>query len=170
MIEPAIPKNEKERLAALHRLSILNTVPEERFDRVTRLLRKIFDLPMATVTLVDEDRQWFKSADGLGEACETDRGISFCGHTILSEEPLIVNDALADERFRGNPLVVDIDGPRIRFYAGYPLRAPGGLKVGALCLLGREPRAFGEREVGILKDFAAIIEDELVRGAPAVRE
>lgn len=162
MMEPAIPKDEKERLAALRELKLLDTAPEERFDRMTRLAKKIFDVEMVSVTLVDDDRQWFKSTQGLGDACETDRGISFCGHAILEEQPLVVNDALADERFKDNPLVVG--GPLIRFYAGCPLRAPGGQRVGVLCLISAKPRSFDQRELDILKDLAGVVENELVRG------
>ena len=105
----------QERLADLRSLQILDTAPEERFDRITRLMSRMFRVPMAFVSLVDSDRQWFKSSCGL-KVLETPRAVSFCGHAILSDEMMVVEDALADERFRDNPIVTG--PPRIRFYAG----------------------------------------------------
>lgn len=159
MIEPATPANETERLAALRALGVLDTVPEERFDRVTRMAKRLFGVPIATVSLVDENRQWFKSCDGL-DASETDRSLSFCGHAILGTGPLVVNDALADERFADNPLVVG--APHIRFYAGYPLSTPSGLNMGTLCIFGTEPRQFDQQDEEGLKDLAGIVEGELL--------
>src|SRR5277367_6063100 len=104
MISPPLPPNERQRLATLRSLKILDTPAEERFERITRLARRLFDVPIASVSLIDADRQWFKSIQGL-DSCESPRSISFCGHTILKEEPLVVPDACADERFRDNPLV-----------------------------------------------------------------
>src|ERR1700748_847030 len=111
---PSLP-NETERLDSLRSLCLLDTAPEERFDRVTRLACKLFGVPIALVSLVDQDRQWFKSAHGL-DARETPRDISFCGHAIASAEPLIVEDTQKDSRFADNPLV--LGEPHIRFYAG----------------------------------------------------
>ncbi|MBP7663732.1 MAG: GAF domain-containing protein, partial [Shewanella sp.] len=114
---PTIPENELQRLATLRALNVLDTDAEERFDRITRLTRRIFSLPICVVTLVDADRQWFKSRQGL-EVTETPREISFCGHAINHDGIFIVNDALKDPRFSDNPLVTE--QPHIRFYAGYP--------------------------------------------------
>lgn len=158
MIPPPTPEDEARRLAALRALRILDTPAEERFDRITRTARRLFGVPIALISLVDGDRQWFKSCQGLG-VNETDRSISFCGHAILQDVPLVVADATADPRFHDNPLVTR--DPNIRFYAGCPLRSPDGAKLGTLCLIGREPRTLSEDEVVALKDLAAWAESEL---------
>src|SRR6201996_4661033 len=123
MIPAPIPTDEAQRLQALREMLILDTPPEERFDRVVRFAADEFDMPIVLVSLVDAKRQWFKARVGL-DVCETDRESSFCGHAIVQPQILIVEDALADERFHDNPLVVG--DPRIRFYAGAPLRLPNG--------------------------------------------
>ncbi|MFA0087751.1 sensor domain-containing diguanylate cyclase [Vibrio sp. 10N.261.51.F12] len=159
-MQPApIPANDDYRVKVLRKLKILDTPNEERFDRVTRLAKRMFNVDIALVSLVDEDRQWFKSCVGL-EANETGRDISFCGHAILGDEPFIIPDAMADERFCDNPLV---DGePNIRFYAGVPLKLPEGIKIGTLCIIGREPRHFSDQDVHDLIDLAKLAENELV--------
>ena len=133
MKTPEFPPNESHRLSALNELALLDTLPEERFDRLTRLAARTLDAPIALVSLIDKDRQWFKSRQGLG-ATETGRDISFCGHAILSEETLVIENALNDERFHDNPLVTG--DPNIRFYAGAPLHDPQGHRVGTLCIKG----------------------------------
>jgi len=158
MIEPQIPEDEKERLETLRTLQLLDTEPEERFDRLTRLAKRIFGVPISLVTLVDGDRQWFKSRQGL-DTTETPRNISFCGHAILREDALVVENALEDDRFFDNPLVVD--DPNIRFYAGHPLTVSQGGKMGTLCLLDIEPREFNEENRQLLKDLAAMAEREI---------
>lgn len=158
MKTPDLPQDEPLRLATLRSLGILDTVAEERFDRLTRLARRVFQAPMALVSLVDQDRQWFKSADGL-DARETPRDISFCGHAILGEDPFIVPDAASDLRFSDNPLV--LGDPAIRFYAGCPLRAPNGQKLGTLCILDRQPRSFDTDDLAALRDLATMAEGEL---------
>ena len=163
MHEPPCPANEQDRLQALRALLILDTPPEERFDRLTAFAVQEFDVPMALLSLVDEDRQWFKSRVGLA-SCETARGISFCGHAILHHRTMVVPDARLDARFADNPLVTS--EPHIRFYAGAPLQLPGGYNVGKLCLLDREPRhldAIGLAILGSLRDLAV---EELVRRNP----
>ncbi len=158
MIEAPNLACESERIAALKALRVLDTPAEERFDRVTRLARDLFDVKISLVSLVDRNRQWFKSRQGLA-AEETPRSISFCGHAIVGHEALVVEDAQQDERFADNPLVVG--PPHIRFYAGCPLRSPSGQLVGTLCIIDDEPRVFGERDKDLLHDLARIVEAEL---------
>jgi len=124
---PEYPDNESSRLDTLHALNILDTSHEERFDRLTRLAKRVLGVPIALVSLVDTNRQWFKSKQGL-EATETPRDISFCGHAILGDEILVIEDATRDERFHDNPLVTG--EPGIRFYAGYPLEEADELMHG----------------------------------------
>lgn len=153
-----IDLDEEARLSALEDLHVLDTASEERFDRVTRLARRLFDVPVALVTLIDRDRQWFKSADGF-DAPETPRSMAVCDTTIRQSATFVVEDLTADPRFADNPLVT---GPRrMRFYAGHPLYAPGGQPVGALCLLDRSPRTFSEAEQDTLRDLAAYVQQEL---------
>jgi diguanylate cyclase (GGDEF)-like protein len=156
--QPSIPHNEGVRLATLKSLDVLDTPPEERFDRVTRMARRMFRVPTALVSLVDEHRQWFKSRAGL-DACETPRNISFCGHAILGDDVFLIRNALADQRFADNPLVTG--PPNVRFYAGVPLRAHNGAKLGTLCLLDSAPRDFDEDDKVALRDLASMVEDEL---------
>ena len=158
MKAPEKAPDEAKRLATLRSLGVLDTAPEEKFDRVTRLAKRLFDVQIALVSLVDSNRQWFKSRQGL-EATETSREISFCGHAILRDEVLVVDDALEDERFHDNPLVTG--DPKIRFYAGYPLQAPDGAKLGTLCLIDSEPRDLDREELGLLCDLANMVETEL---------
>ena len=158
MIEATIPDDEPERLAALHELRILDTPAEERFDRITRIARDLFNVPIALISLVDVQRQWFKSSTGL-DARETPRSVSFCGHAILGTEALIVENPLADARFADNPLVTG--PPGIRFYAGMPLRSIRGKALGTLCLLDHAARRFDADDVRRLRDLAAWAEREL---------
>lgn len=162
MIEAPIPEDDRQRLAALLELGILDTPAEARFDRITRIARDLFGVPIALISLVDERRQWFKAASGL-DSRETPRSISFCGHAILGADALVVEDALEDPRFADNPLVTG--EPRVRFYAGMPLRAHSGWKLGTLCLIDRTPRRFGSEDVRRLADLAAWAESELNRSA-----
>nr|WP_315209884.1 sensor domain-containing diguanylate cyclase [uncultured Albidiferax sp.] len=158
MIKPAIPPDEPFRLGTLRSLDLLDTPPEERFDRLTRMARRMFGVSIALVSLVDENRQWFKSAQGL-EDKETSRDISFCGHAILGDTLLLVPDAKSDLRFFDNPLVTS--PPYVRFYAGWPLRAANGSKLGTLCLLDPQPRRFADEDIQLLGDLAAIVEQEI---------
>ncbi len=155
---PEIPDNEQSRLEALWALRVLDTPEEERFDRLTRLAQRLFDVPIVLVSLVDEHRQWFKSRAGF-DATETPRDVSFCGHAILDDAPLVVPDALEDERFYDNPLVRS--EPNVRFYVACPLRAPSGERIGALCLMDRRPRQFEKDDLMALEDLAAMVEHEL---------
>jgi diguanylate cyclase (GGDEF)-like protein len=158
MTPPAIPMNEASRLDTLRALKILDTSPEERFDRLTRLAKRLFGVPIALISLVDADRQWFKSCQGL-DVCETARDVSFCGHAILDDEILMVPDALLDQRFHDNPLVTG--DPRIRFYAGCPLRVPNGSKLGTLCLIDVEPRSLDAGDLELLRDLTRMAEQEI---------
>jgi len=157
MKTPDFPSNEASRLAALQSTRLLDTPPEERFDRVTRLAARLFDVPICLVSLIDSDRQWFKSCYGL-DARETGRDISFCGHAILGSNLFVVENALTDERFADNPLVTG--APDIRFYAGAPLADLEGYRLGTLCLIDSEPRSFSAQDQQSLRDFADIIERE----------
>ncbi len=167
MLRPPIPDDEARRLTALQSLSILDTPPEERFDRITRLVRRMLDVPIALVSLVDENRQWFKSRQGL-DAEETPREVSFCGHAILDDVPLCIPDALEDARFADNPLVVG--EPYLRFYVGCPLRTPDGSRVGTLCAIGREPRTLEPDDLECLADLAATVEREILAVSLATRD
>lgn len=158
MQTPDMPVDEASRIETLRALNILDTSPEERFDRLTRLAKRLFGVPIALVSLVDVDRQWFKSCVGLSVS-ETPRDISFCGHAILGDEILMIPDTLADERFHDNPLVTD--SPNIRFYAGCPLRVPNGSKIGTLCLIDIEPRTLSDEDRALLRDLARMAEQEL---------
>lgn len=161
MKAPAIPENESERMAALNGMDVLFTPAEERFDRITRIASRVLGTPIALVSLVSSDRQWFKSARGL-EASETPREISFCGHAILDEQTLVVENATTDQRFADNPLVTGV--PNIRAYAGHPLHSVDGSRVGTLCIIDQSPRSFSPDDLQTLKDLAAIAESELQRG------
>ena len=157
-----LPSDEVQRLAALRGLHILDTPPEERFDRITRLAAAHFDVPVALISLVDENRQWFKSTCGI-EASETPRDESFCAHAVLSRQPLVVPDALLDARFAENPIVTGM--PRVRFYAGYPLFVGDGRCIGTLCILDTRPRDLSEQELARLGDLAELARAELERMA-----
>ncbi|MBI4100267.1 GAF domain-containing sensor histidine kinase [Candidatus Microgenomates bacterium] len=152
------PSDEAERLASLYELKILNTPPEERFDQITKIATHLFNVPISTLTLVDSEREWFKSCQGLSSS-EGARAISFCGHTILTDEIFIIPDALKDPRFAGNPMVVG--EPYIRFYAGAPLHAADGKRVGAFCIKDRKPRKMSPTEIDLLKSLSAWAELEL---------
>ncbi|WP_038173334.1 MULTISPECIES: sensor domain-containing diguanylate cyclase [Vibrio] len=155
---PQKPHNEAQRVEALKRLNILDTKPEERFDRLTRLARRFFDVPVAVVSLIDSDRQWFKSCDGI-DVKETSREVSFCGHAILGNEPLIVPNTLKDTRFCDNPLVTGEFG--VQFYAGVPLMYQNGYQLGTLCIFDTKPRQLSQEQIIDLIDLAKIAENEL---------
>ncbi|HVZ98993.1 MAG TPA: MBL fold metallo-hydrolase [Caulobacterales bacterium] len=156
----ALPQDEEERVAAVHKLGLLDTAAEERFDRHARIAAAALDVPIALVTLVDRDRQWFKSHLGF-DFSETPRDIGFCAHTILDSKPLVVNDALRDDRFADNAAVVG--DPRVRFYAGVPLRNAEGARVGAFCIVDHKPRNLSAAQLRLLQDLARLVEDELAQ-------
>lgn len=165
MISARFPVSEADRLDSLRALGLLDTLPEDRFDRITRLATRIFDVPIALVTLVDADRQWFKSKIGL-DVDQTPREHSFCGHAILEPDVLHIPDTATDERFHDNPLVTG--HPNIRFYAGCPIAAPDGALVGTVCVIDDRPREVDHRDIEALEDLAAIVEQELAMQCLAV--
>ena len=158
MIEPSLPIDETQRLMSLHSLHILDTPGEDRYDRITRMARRLFDVDICLISLVDANRQWFKSKVGL-TACETDRDISFCGHAILHDDVFVISDATADDRFADNPLVTG--APNIRFYAGYPIKGPNGHRIGTLCIIDSKPRSLAPEDIRTLEDLGAMVEDEI---------
>ncbi len=160
MIPAPLPAHDAERLDTLRALLILDTPPEERFDRITAFAAQEFEVPTVLVSLVDQNRQWFKSRVGL-DACETPRDISFCGHAIVSPETLVVTDAHTDPRFADNPLVTG--PPHIRFYAGAPLMLPNGHIVGTLCLISPQPRTYDALDRAIHHALRDLVVEELLR-------
>jgi GAF domain-containing protein len=154
-----VPPDENSRLRVLRQYSAIDTPPDPAFDRLTRLAAGIFDMPIVLLSLLDENRQWFKSCYGFNPS-ETGRASSFCAHTILPKEPLIIPDALSDPRFSDNPFVTG--EPRIRFYAGAPLIAMEGYRLGTLCLIDRLPRPpLDGKQTRMLEDMAAMAVEEL---------
>lgn len=151
-------RDDEARVAAVRRLDVLDTAIEEPFEKIVTLVRTVLAVPIATVTLVDRDRQWFKAKRGMDQS-ETPRAVSFCTHTIQQREPLIIENALDDPRFAGIPLV--LGPPHVRSYAGVPLRTPEGFNVGALCAMDTRPRRFSPADIAILGNFANIVCDEL---------
>jgi GAF domain-containing protein len=142
------PENESARLEVLHQFEILDTDPEESLDEITRLAAHLCHTPIAVITLIDAHRQWFKSRVGLTPT-ETARDISFCAHAIMQPGPLVVRDALDDDRFRHNPMVTS--DPYIRFYAGSPLISIEGYNLGTLCVIDRTPREITPEQVAALR-------------------
>jgi PAS domain S-box-containing protein len=163
-VQPGI-QPDLERVRALHELGLLDTPPEERFDRITRLACRLLGVPISLIALVDTDRQWFKSRVGI-DLRETTRVTSFCTHTIQHPHGLVIDDARLDPRFAANPFVTG--APDVRFYAGIPLAAPDGSRVGALCVIDTQVRHFDDEQMATLRDLAAIAGDEL-RARPAGR-
>jgi len=153
-----LPPNEAQRLEELRHYELLDTPPEKAFDDITALAARIFDVPIAAVTLIDAERQWFKSCIGL-ETREAGRNVAFCAHAILGTEVMVVPDAREDLRFAGNPLVTG--APHIRFYAGAPLRTSSGLNLGTLTISDPKPRSLTERETATLAGLAALVVAEI---------
>lgn len=158
MIPPPQPPDEDKRLAALRSLNILDTPPEDRYDRITRLAQRTFGMPIALISLVDEKRQWFKSCQGLGTT-ETPRDVSFCGHAILEGVVMVVPDATKDPRFADNPLVTG--EPKIRFYAGQPIESSDGSRLGTLCLIDTVPRELDAEQRRALRDLAELVREQI---------
>ena len=158
MTPAPLPANENERLRALRELLLLDTPPEERYDRLARFAAEQLDMPIALLTLVDGQRQWFKSRVGV-DVIETPRDISFCGHAIMSNELFVVEDARRDPRFSDNPVVVG--APYVRFYAGAPLSSPSGHHIGTLCVIDTVPRTLGPVELSILEALRSLVNETL---------
>jgi GAF domain-containing protein len=156
-----IPENEAERLNTLRGYGILDTHPEDRFDDLTRLATLICGTPISLISLVDEDRQWFKSKTGL-EMCQTPREEAFCAHAIMSPELLLVPDASQDPRFATNPLV--LGELHVRFYAGAPLTAPNGHHLGALCVIDRVPRQLSREQLESLRILSRQVMAQVILG------
>jgi diguanylate cyclase (GGDEF)-like protein len=157
MGEAPPPPDEHLRLQSLRALNLVETPLEERFERITRLAQRVLQAPIAAISLIEADRQWFKSIQGLNIS-ETSRAVSFCSHTILHDAPLIVSDARSDPRFSENPLVSG--APHIVFYAGCPIRSVDGNKVASLCVIDHRPRELSAEDAQILRDLAAVAEVE----------
>jgi len=161
-MQPKIPLQEADRMAAVRETALLDTPPEERFDRITRRAQEKFGVPVSYVALVDDDRQWFKSKQGL-EADETPRDIAFCAHAINEENPLVIPDSSLDPRFSENPLATGQEN--VRFYAGVPLRSPQGQAVGTFCIVDHQPRELSPEDLASLKEMGREIEAEIWSGA-----
>jgi diguanylate cyclase (GGDEF)-like protein len=155
MQTPSIPLDEARRLTALHATRLLHSAPEDAFDRITRMASRLLKMPIALVSLVDKEDQWFKSRCGI-DFTGTRREVSFCGHAILDREPLIVPDAAQDPRFADNPMVVN--PPHVRFYAGVQLYSIDRMPLGTLCVLDRVPRTLDDEDLDILRDLARMTE------------
>ncbi|MDQ2982568.1 MAG: GAF domain-containing protein [Actinomycetota bacterium] len=154
-----IPRDEEERLIALRRYGVLDTPPDGAFDRITRLASLMLGMPIAIVSLVDHDRIWFKSTQGLDGVEEIDRVPGLCASAILAEEAWIIEDAKVDPRTLANPLVAGEFG--LRFYAGSQLRTSDGYNLGTLCVIDKQPRELTEQQVDVLDNLAALVVDEL---------
>jgi diguanylate cyclase (GGDEF)-like protein len=150
--------DEVARQAALGRYEVLDSPAEPAFDKITQLVRAILDVPISAVSLIDADRQWFKSIVGL-DAKETPRDIAFCDHTIRQNLPMVVADAAQDARFNANPLVTA--DPHIRSYAGIPLTTPDGYNIGSLCAIDTVPREFDAKQIEVLNTLAALVVEQL---------
>ncbi len=159
--------NERRRVGDLYALGLLDSGPDPVFDEITRLAQRLFHTKVALVSLVDSERQWFKSRQGV-TATETPRDLAFCSHAIADDEVFFVENALDDPRFSDNPLVTA--DPSIRFYAGAPVHSPDGHRLGTLCVIDDEPRAASADDFGALTDLAAIIDREIAQTAVAVTD
>lgn len=153
-----LPKNEAKRLKVLWQYDVLDTVPEEVFDDLTDLAAHICEAPIALISLVDENRQWFKSRVGTSLK-ETSRDISFCAHAILQNGLFVIADATKDPRFRDNPIVTG--PPKVRFYAGVPLKSPDGYALGTLCILDKKPKRLRPEQKRALMVLARHVETQL---------
>lgn len=158
MEQPQLPFNESDRQAALDRYHILNTLPEQAYDDLTKLAASICGTPIALISLIDHDRQWFKSRFGL-DVAETSRDISFCGHVVASGSVLEVPDATKDDRFADNPLVVD--EPAIRFYTGVPLKTSDNFILGTLCVIDQQPRQLEAQQIEHLEALSRLVISQL---------
>lgn len=161
-MHPSSSNAETDRLAALYAAGLLDTPPEERFDRITRLAAQFFDVPICLVSLIDEERQWFKSRHGLAVR-QTPRSDAFCAHAVEKGELVVVEDAQLDTRFADNVLVTG--GPLIRFYAGQPVFGLDGHAFGTLCIIDTKPRQLTVTHIAALRDFALLAQEEINKAA-----
>lgn len=152
------PKNEKERVQALVNLEVMDTPINPVFERITRITKQMFGVPVVAISIIDSERQWFKSTQGMN-VCENDLSSSFCSHAILQDDVFVVPDSLKDPRFADNPCV-EAD-PFVRFYAGCPVQTQDGYKIGTLCIIDSKPREFTEEQLTSLRDMASLVQDEL---------
>jgi GAF domain-containing protein len=159
----ATPHDEEQRVAAVRALGLLDTAPEAPYDRITHIASRVFHVPIALISLVDAEREWFKSSAGW-HASETPRESSFSAHVIAERQPLVVNDTLLDDRFADNPLVVN--EPRIRFYAGSPIMLNDGSCVGTVSLIDTRPRWIDEPDLQLLEDLRDLAAVEMERLVP----
>ena len=164
VMRPLIPQDEAERLVEFRLGVPIDPQPEERFDKISRMAQRVFNVPFAGISFVEGDRQWFKSKQGLPIE-DTARELSFCGHAINGEEALVIEDAVLDPRFAQNSLV--LEEPRIRFYAGHPVKGSGGHSVGTLCIMDKLPREFTDDDRETLRDLAENVEKELKANSKA---
>ncbi len=168
MTPAPIPADEEERLSALVELNLLDTEAEPVFDRITAKLARVFEVPIAAITFIDRDRQFYKSQTGLPEdlakARQTPRNVSVCGHVVAKNQVMVIEDLARDRRFANNPLLKEHG---IRFYAGVPLLAPNGQPIGSLCLLDLKPRQLSEREKRLLLEYGNEVMEEIAKRAPA---
>jgi len=162
-----VETDERARLEALRELGLLDTPPEERFDRVVRLAKRLFDVPIVALNLIDDDRLFTKSSVGFESGTSTPRDISFCPRTIDTRQPLVIHDAQRDPDWADHPLVTG--SAQVRFYAGSPLASPGGEIVGALCLIDQRPRVMSRTDHALLEDLSRWVESELNADADAVQ-
>ncbi len=160
METPPIIPDEASRLAALQALDLLDTAGSDLFDRLTKEAARLLQTPVALISLVDADRQWFYARVGL-DAAQTPRSVSFCGHAVAADRPLIVNDATLDKRFFDNPLVTG--SPNIKAYLGVPVHAPGGQAIGTLCVIDSRVREFTTKDEQVLRRLTQLIELMLAR-------
>lgn len=171
MTSAPIPADEEERLAALLALNLLDTEAEPVFDRITAKLARVFEVPIALISLVDRDRQFFKSQTGLpadlAKARQTARNVSVCGHVIAKNQVMVIEDLARDRRFANNPLLKEHG---IRFYAGIPLLAPNGQPIGSLCLMDLKPRQLTDREKRLLQEYASEVMEEIAKRAPQIAQ
>ncbi|WP_100656625.1 GAF domain-containing protein [Alteromonas flava] len=164
---PEILAQDTARLAALYRTELLDTAPEKRFDSITRLAKQYFNVAIATITLIDAERQWFKSKDGISDS-ETDLSVSFCVHAIAEDDVMYVEDARKDPRFANTQNV--LSGPMVRFYAGAVVRSSDDQPLGTLCVFDPQPRVFTESDFEMLKKFRDMVNTEILTSEGAKAE
>ena len=167
MKKAEIPEDEELRLNALQSLKILDTPPEERFDRIVRMARRMFDVPVAFISFIDIKRQWFKASVGI-DFSEISRDHAICGHSLLSDDVFIVGDAASDHRFVDAPLVAG--DTNARFYASCPLKMPNGFRIGTLCVADDHPRLLDDEDLALLRDLAATVEREFAVSQSAITD